>query len=133
MRASVHLKLPNLTENGTDFAKAKTAATPLGLSLRGIGGEHSPIGADGTVDVSPSARLFVTEAEIVSQLFTGVQTLMLKESPAAPLKNTSGVQTLLQKEVQAAPMENQDPLFLKPHADTIARLTLLKEHLKNFG
>jgi len=133
MRASVHLKLPNLTENGTDFAKAKTAATPLGLSLRGIGGEHSPIGADGTVDVSPSARLFVTEAEIVSQLFTGVQTLMLKESPAAPLKNTSGVHTLLQKEVQAAPMENQDPLFLKPHADTIARLTLLKEHLKNFG
>merc|ERR1719172_577587 len=60
MRASVHVKIPNLTSDGTD-AKAKEIAGPLGLSVRGTGGEHTPIGADGTIDVSPSARLFIKE------------------------------------------------------------------------
>ena len=52
MRASVHIKIPNLTKDGTD-AKAKEVCSPLGLSVRGTGGEHTPIGADGTVDISP--------------------------------------------------------------------------------
>ncbi|KAJ3350968.1 hypothetical protein HDU91_006175, partial [Kappamyces sp. JEL0680] len=56
MRASVHVKLPNLTADGSD-ARAKAVCKPLGLSVRGLGGEHTPIGADGTVDISPSARL----------------------------------------------------------------------------
>ena len=56
MRASVHIKIPNLTSGGSD-KKAKAVAKPLGLSVRGMGGEHTPIGADGTVDISPSARL----------------------------------------------------------------------------
>jgi len=34
----------------------------LGLSVRGMGGEHTPIGKDGTVDISPSARFCITEA-----------------------------------------------------------------------
>merc|ERR1711957_363112 len=55
MRASLHIPLPNLTADGTD-KKAKEIARPLGLSVRGLGGEHTPIGADGTVDISPSAR-----------------------------------------------------------------------------
>ena len=65
MRASVHVKVPNLTKDGTD-KQAKAAAKPLGLSVRGTGGEHTPSGADGTIDLSPSNRLFITEAEIVT-------------------------------------------------------------------
>jgi len=82
MRASVHLKIPNLTRDGTD-EKAKAAAKPLGLSVRGTGGEHTPIGADGTVDISPSNRLFITEAEIVTKLYNGVKLLLEKEAEAA--------------------------------------------------
>eukprot|EP00286_Rhodomonas_abbreviata_P002539 CAMPEP_0181347946 /NCGR_PEP_ID=MMETSP1101-20121128/34146_1 /TAXON_ID=46948 /ORGANISM="Rhodomonas abbreviata, Strain Caron Lab Isolate" /LENGTH=461 /DNA_ID=CAMNT_0023460187 /DNA_START=71 /DNA_END=1453 /DNA_ORIENTATION=+ len=55
MRASVHIPLPNLTADGTD-AKAKEAAKPLGLSVRGTGGEHTPI-KDNLVDISPRGRL----------------------------------------------------------------------------
>jgi protein-arginine kinase len=78
MRASVHLKIPHLTKDGTD-AKAKEAAKPLGLSVRGTGGEHTPIGADGTVDISPSNRLFITEAEIITKLYNGIKLLLEQE------------------------------------------------------
>jgi creatine kinase len=83
MRASVHLKIPNLTADGTD-TKAKEVAKPLGLSVRGTGGEHTPIGADGTVDISPSKRLFITEAEIVTALYKGVEALLKEEAAAVP-------------------------------------------------
>eukprot|EP00658_Telonema_sp_P-2_P040231 TRINITY_DN2877_c0_g1_i12.p1 TRINITY_DN2877_c0_g1~~TRINITY_DN2877_c0_g1_i12.p1 ORF type:complete len:696 (-),score=147.53 TRINITY_DN2877_c0_g1_i12:279-2366(-) len=79
MRASVHVPLPNLTSDGTDN-RAKAVALPLGLSVRGIGGEHTAIGADGTVDISPSARLFIREGEIIEALYKGLQALMLEES-----------------------------------------------------
>lgn len=78
MRASVHVKIPNLTSDGTD-AKAKEICKPLGLSVRGTGGEHTPIGADGTVDISPSARIFIKEAEIVTALYTGIKLLLVEE------------------------------------------------------
>eukprot|EP00924_Labyrinthula_sp_SR-Ha-C_P011617 snap_masked-scaffold_17-processed-gene-3.25-mRNA-1 protein AED:0.32 eAED:0.32 QI:0/-1/0/1/-1/1/1/0/414 len=81
MRASVHVKLPNLTKDGTD-TKAKEVAKPLGLSVRGIGGEHTPIGEDGTVDISPSARLFIKESEIIANLFKGIGLLMKEEKAA---------------------------------------------------
>merc|ERR1711871_1196970 len=78
MRASVHLKIPNLTKDGTD-KQAKAVAKPLGLSVRGTGGEHTPIGADGTVDISPSARLFIKEKDIVAALYKGIELLMEQE------------------------------------------------------
>ena len=81
MRASVLLKLPYLTVDGTD-SKVKEAAKPLGLSVRGLGGEHTAVGADGTVDISPSKRLFITEAEIVCKLYHGVEHLLKKETEA---------------------------------------------------
>jgi len=81
MRASVHLKIPNLTAGGSE-ERAKAAAKPLGLSVRGTGGEHTPIGADGTVDISPSSRLFITEAEIVTKLYNGIKLLLEKEAAA---------------------------------------------------
>jgi len=82
MRASVHIKIPNLTKGGTE-AKAKEICGPLGLSVRGVGGEHTPIGADGTVDVSPKARLFIKESAIVAALYTSIEKLMEAEKAAA--------------------------------------------------
>ncbi|HHB81755.1 MAG TPA: arginine kinase, partial [Aliiroseovarius sp.] len=81
MRASLHIALPNLTSDGTD-ARAKQIARPLGLSVRGVGGEHTPIGADGTLDISPSARFCITEAEIITALYKGVKQLKEAESRA---------------------------------------------------
>lgn len=81
MRASVHIKIPNLTADGTE-KKAKEVCKPLGLSVRGVGGEHTPIGADGTVDISPSARLCIEEAEIICALYQGIEQLMAKEKAA---------------------------------------------------
>merc|ERR1712166_481917 len=82
MRASVHVQLPNLTADGSD-TKAKAVAKPLGLSVRGLGGEHTPIGVDGTVDISPSARFCIKEAEIITALYKGIELLSLAEVDAA--------------------------------------------------
>lgn len=81
MRASVHVKIPKLTADGTD-AKAKAICKPLGLSVRGLGGEHTPIGADGTIDLSPSARLFIKERDIIARLYEGIRQLMEEENKA---------------------------------------------------
>jgi protein-arginine kinase len=82
MRASLHIPLPSLTADGTD-AKAKAIAKPLGLSVRGLGGEHTPIGADGTVDISPSARFCIKEAEVITALYKGIELLKKGEDEAA--------------------------------------------------
>jgi len=81
MRASVHIPIPNLTSDGTD-AKAKAICKPLGLSVRGTGGEHTPIGKDGTCDISPSARFCITEAEIITALYNGLKLLKEEEAKA---------------------------------------------------
>ena len=89
MRASVHVKLPALTSDGSD-AKAKAVCKPLGLSVRGLGGEHTAIGADGTVDISPSGRLMIEEAAIICNLYQGIKNLLDAESSASkttPVKN----------------------------------------------
>jgi creatine kinase len=79
MRASIHVKIPALTADGTD-KKAKQICKPLGLSVRGMGGEHTPIGKDGTVDISPSARLMIEEADIICALFEGIKKLLEQEA-----------------------------------------------------
>merc|ERR1712072_529997 len=83
MRASVHIPIPNLTADGTD-KKAKEICKPLGLSVRGTGGEHTPIGKDGTCDISPSARFCITEAQIITALYNGLKLLKEKEAEACP-------------------------------------------------
>ena len=93
MRASVHVKLPALTSDGSE-AKAKAVCKPLGLSVRGLGGEHTAIGADGTVDISPSGRLMIEEAAIICNLYQGIKNLLEAEANAsktAPIKNTKAV------------------------------------------
>lgn len=81
MRASVHVQLPNLTKDGTD-TKAKEVCKPFGLGVRGLGGEHTPIGADGTVDISPKARFCISEAEIACALYKGVKQVWEEEQKA---------------------------------------------------
>jgi len=75
MRASLHIALPNLTRVGEDLDHLKNIAAGMGLSIRGAGGEHSGAGEGGLVDISPSARLGVTEKEIMERLYHGASEL----------------------------------------------------------
>lgn len=79
MRASLHLALPKLTRNGKNLDNLKPIARELGLSIRGAGGEHTAAGAGGIVDISPRARLQITEGEICQRLYAGVEALWAKE------------------------------------------------------
>lgn len=83
MRASLHLKLPGLTSNGSDLTRLKQEAQTLGLAVRGAGGEHSGAGKDGLVDISPSARLGVTEMQIMQRLYNGAEALWAMEQQLA--------------------------------------------------
>jgi arginine kinase len=80
MRASLHMALPNLTSNGQDLSRVKDKAKALGLAVRGAGGEHSAAGEGGLVDISPSARLGVTEMEIMHRLYDGAAALWAIET-----------------------------------------------------
>jgi protein-arginine kinase len=75
MRASLHMMLPSLTSNGQDLDRVKRKAKALGLAVRGAGGEHSDAGKGGLVDISPSARLGVTEMKIMRRLYDGAAAL----------------------------------------------------------
>lgn len=79
MRASLHLALPKLTHNGQNLNALEPIAKGLGLSIRGAGGEHTAAGAGGVVDISPRARLQITEGEICRQLYAGGEALLAKE------------------------------------------------------
>merc|ERR1719313_2353011 len=85
MRASVHIQLPNLTKDGTE-AKAKKICKPLGLSVRGLGGEHTAIGSDGTIDLSPSSRFAIKESEIIVALYKGISQLKTAEDQAGQVQ-----------------------------------------------
>ena len=82
MRASLHLPLPRLTKGGTDLEPVKKAASALGLSVRGAAGEHSGAGRGGVVDISPSARLGITETGVMECLYEGVSALWALEKVA---------------------------------------------------
>lgn len=79
MRASAHLALPRLTQHGKSLHHLKELGNGLGLSIRGLGGEHTDAGAGGLVDVSPRARLGVTEADIMRRLHDGMAALRRRE------------------------------------------------------
>ncbi|KAJ3276479.1 hypothetical protein HDV01_005102, partial [Terramyces sp. JEL0728] len=107
MRASVHIKIPALTKGGSD-KMAKAVCKPLGLSVRGLGGEHTPIGEDGTVDISPSGRLMIEEVDIVCSLFEGVKQLLLAESVAALKEQTEQL-----GKIESAKKSHPDNLMAK--------------------
>jgi len=93
MRASVHLKVPNLTSDGSGFT-VKAVAKQLGLSVRGSGGEHTAFGEGGSVDISPSARLYVSEAGIIVKLYNGIKVLLEMEAAAGLLRAGSEAQSV---------------------------------------
>ena len=79
IRASVHLQVPNVTSNGC-IKKAKEICEPLGLSVRGLGGERNDIKSDGIIDISLSTRFFIGENEIIERLYKGISSLLLVEN-----------------------------------------------------
>ena len=78
MRASVHIQLPKLCADGTD-TKAKEVCKSLRLSVRGTGGEHTPI-VDGVIDISAQERYKIKECEIVNKLYSGLKELVAAEA-----------------------------------------------------
>jgi len=74
MRASVHIQLPKLCADGTD-TKAKAVCKELRLSVRGTGGEHTPI-VDGVIDISAQERYHIKESEIIVKLYKGLEQLV---------------------------------------------------------
>lgn len=76
MRASVHIAIPKLSAQQEKF---KEVCADLGLSIRGVHGEHSE-SEGGVYDISNKSRLGVTEREIYQQLYNGVKKLIEHEA-----------------------------------------------------
>ena len=75
MRASVHIKLPNLAKNMEAF---KAIADKYHLQIRGINGEHSE-SQGGIFDISNRRRLGVTEIQAIQDMIEGVEALIATE------------------------------------------------------
>lgn len=74
MRASVHVRIPKLSQTA-DF---KALCTSLGLSVRGIHGEHSE-SEGGVYDISNKRRLGVSEVQCARTMYDGVRELIRRE------------------------------------------------------
>lgn len=72
MRASVHIKLPNLSK---DMDRFKEITDQFYLQIRGIHGEHSQ-SEGGIYDISNKRRLGVTEVQCVQDMYDGVVELI---------------------------------------------------------
>jgi creatine kinase/arginine kinase len=75
MRASVHIKLPNLGKNTQEF---ENIADRYNLQIRGIDGEHSE-SKGGIYDISNKRRLGASEVECVKDMYNGVVALIKRE------------------------------------------------------
>lgn len=85
MRASVHIRIPLLSAQ----PNFQEVCKDLGLSIRGIHGEHSE-SAGGVYDISNKRRLGITEREIYAELYIGVKKLieLEKELEQVPAEST---------------------------------------------
>ena len=72
LRASVRVLVPPLASPGVDM---RAVCGQFGLAVCGPAGEHSPIFADGRMDLSPIRRLFLTDRDILAALFRGLSQL----------------------------------------------------------
>lgn len=75
MRASVHIKLPNL---GAKMEEFQAIADKHNVQIRGIHGEHSE-SEGGVYDISNKRRLGVSEVECVQDMHDGVVALIKRE------------------------------------------------------
>ncbi len=75
MRASVHLKLPNLSKN---MFKLEEICKEYHLQIRGIHGEHSK-SEENIFDISNKRRLGVSEVECIQDVIDGVKVLLKED------------------------------------------------------
>ena len=75
LRASVHIKLPNL---GAKMDQFKAIADQYYVQIRGIHGEHSE-SSDHTYDISNKRRLGRSEVDLVQDMYNGVKAMIAKE------------------------------------------------------
>ncbi|XP_020816584.1 arginine kinase-like [Drosophila serrata] len=75
IRASVHIKLPNLTKNPKDLQKL---ADEYNLQVRGTHGEHSEA-KGGVHDISNLRRMGLTEQETIKEMHDGIRALIAAE------------------------------------------------------
>ncbi|XP_066956668.1 arginine kinase-like [Macrobrachium rosenbergii] len=75
IRASVHIRLPNL---GKDKRILEDAADQFNLQVRGTAGEHSEA-KDYTFDISNRRRLGLTEIECLQEMYDGVKEIIRLE------------------------------------------------------
>ncbi|PLX67437.1 MAG: arginine kinase [Denitrovibrio sp.] len=78
MRASVHIKLPNLAKNMEIFEKI---TDEYFLQIRGIHGEHSE-SEEGIFDISNKRRLGISEVDLLQGLYDGVLALINMDKEA---------------------------------------------------
>jgi len=79
LRASVHIKLPNL---GAKMDEFKTIADQFYVQIRGIHGEHSE-SADHIYDISNRRRLGRSEVDLVQDMYNGVKAMIKREKELA--------------------------------------------------
>ncbi|KAI9352911.1 arginine kinase-like protein [Obelidium mucronatum] len=79
IRASVHIRLPNLA---SDRLKLEEAAAKFNLQVRGTRGEHTEA-EGGVYDISNKRRMGLTEFEAVKEMYEGVLELIRLEKEAA--------------------------------------------------
>ena len=76
LRASVHIKLPKLCKDKSEF---NAIADKFYVQIRGIHGEHTETD-DGTYDISNKRRLGRSEVQLVQDMINGVRALMEAEA-----------------------------------------------------
>ncbi|XP_058825220.1 arginine kinase 1-like [Topomyia yanbarensis] len=80
IRASVHIKLPNL---GSNRIKLEETAAKYNLQVRGTRGEHTE-SEQGIFDISNKRRLGLTEFEAVKEMYDGIKELIELEKTTVP-------------------------------------------------
>ena len=75
MRGSVHIKLPKLAKDKTQF---NAIADKYHVQIRGIHGEHTETD-DGVFDISNLRRLGRNEVELVQDMYDGVKAMIRAE------------------------------------------------------
>lgn len=74
LRASVHVKVPKVSENG----KLKELCNELSLQPRGVHGEHTE-SVGGVYDISNKIRIGKTEWELIKMMWEGVEKILDQE------------------------------------------------------
>lgn len=88
MRASVHVKLPELSKDWPQFQKIADAYY---VQIRGIHGEHSE-SADAVYDISNKRRLGRSEKDLVQDMYDGVTAMIAAEKKLRAQKPAAAVQ-----------------------------------------